>query len=83
MLYIVVASFIIVSQDSVVTIATGFRLDGLGIESWWGRRFLHLSRLFLMPTQPPVQWLLGHSLGVNWPGHGVNHSPSSSTRVKE
>jgi len=27
----------------------------LGIKSWWGQDFLHLSR----PTQPPVQWVPG------------------------
>jgi hypothetical protein len=40
---------------SSVGIATGYRLDGLGIESWWGRDFPHLSRPTLGPTQPPVQ----------------------------
>ena len=79
----IVASFIIVSQDSVVNIATCYRVDSLGIESWWGRGFPHLSRLSLRPTQAPIQWLLGHSLGVNWPEYGVNHLPSSNTSVKE
>ena len=82
-IYSAVPSFIIVSQDSVVTIATRYRVDGPGIESWWGRVFPHLSSLSPRPTQPPIQWLLGHSMGVIWPGQGVNHSPSSSTRVKE
>jgi hypothetical protein len=27
------------SQDSVVGIMTCYRLDSLGIESWWGARF--------------------------------------------
>ena len=40
---------------SVVGIATGYGLDGLGIESQWRQDFLHLSRLDLGPTQPPVQ----------------------------
>ena len=44
---------------SVVRIATGYGLDGLGIESWWGRDFLQLSRLALGPTQPPEQWVPG------------------------
>jgi hypothetical protein len=50
-------------QDSVVGIATRYGLDSLGIESQWGRNFLHLSRQALGPIQLPVQWLLGHSMG--------------------
>ena len=38
-------------------IATGYGLDGPGIEYWWGRDFPHLSRPTLGPTQPPVQWV--------------------------
>ena len=44
-----------------VSIATRYRLDGSGIESRWGRDFLHPSRLALGPTQPPVQWVPGLS----------------------
>jgi hypothetical protein len=36
-------------------IATGYGLDGPGIESRWGRDFPHQSRPALGPTQPPVQ----------------------------
>jgi hypothetical protein len=42
-----------------------------------------VSRLFLEPTQLPVQWVLGaFSLGLKQPGHEANHSPPSSAEVK-
>ena len=44
---------------SVVGIATGYGLEGPGIESQWGRDFPRLSRLVLEPTQSPVQWVPG------------------------
>jgi len=44
---------------SSVSIATGYGLDGPGIESRWWRDFPDLSRPSLGLTQPPVQWVPG------------------------
>jgi hypothetical protein len=66
----------------VVGIATRYRLDTLGSNRCGGREFLHLSRQALGPTQPPIQWIPGLHQGVEWPGHGANHPPSSSAEVK-
>jgi hypothetical protein len=52
-------SISICGPGSSVGVATGYGLDGPGIESWWARNFPHLSRPVLGPTQPPVQWVPG------------------------
>jgi hypothetical protein len=58
--------------------ATGYGLDGPGIESRWGRDFSHTARLALGPTQPPVQWVPG----VKRPGRGGDHPPPPSAEVE-
>jgi len=46
--------------DRSVGIATGYGVDGPGIESRWERDFLHSSRPALGPTQPPIQRIPGN-----------------------
>jgi hypothetical protein len=52
-----------VGRDSVDGIATRYRLDGPGIESWWGRDFPYLSRPALGLNHSPVQWAPALSRG--------------------
>jgi len=59
---------------SVAGIATGYWLDGPGIESRWGLDFSHLYRPALGHTQPPVLWVAGLSWGVK-SGRGVTLTP--------
>ena len=72
-------------RDSSFGITTRYRLDSPGIESPWGRNFLHPYRLALGPTQPHIQWVPGlFFLGVKWLGCGINHPPPHPTpRLKE
>jgi hypothetical protein len=44
-----------VGRDSSVGIATGYEVDGPGIESRWGRDFPHPSRPAVGSAQPPIQ----------------------------
>ena len=62
------------ASGSLVCIATGYGLEGPGIESRWGRDFPHLSRPALGPTHPPVQWVPSISQGVK-SGRGVTLTP--------
>jgi hypothetical protein len=69
---------------SSVGIATGYGLDGAGIESRWGRDFSHMSRMALGYTQPPLQWVRTESFpGVKRPGRGAGHPHPSSAEVKK
>ena len=58
-----VSSSLLCGPGSSVGIATGYWLDGPGIESRWGRDCPHLSRPALGPTQPPIQWVPDLSRG--------------------
>jgi len=60
---------------SSVGIATGYGLDGPGIESRWGRDFPHLSRPALWPNQTPVRWVPGLFRGKERPGRDADPSP--------
>jgi hypothetical protein len=53
----------VVGRDSSVGIAIRYGLDGPGIESRWGKDFLHFSIPALGSTQLPVQRVPGHSRG--------------------
>jgi hypothetical protein len=54
---------VLCGPGSSVSIVTGYRLDGPGIESRWGLDFSHRSRPAMGPTQPPVQRVPGLSRG--------------------
>jgi hypothetical protein len=61
--------------------ATGFGMDGPGIESRLGRNIPYVSRRFLGPTQPPVQGVLGLSRDRKRSGRDADKSPSSSAEI--
>ena len=72
----------VVGWDGVVSIAACCGLVSLGIESWWGQDFLHLSRLALVP---PTSFTVGTrslSPGVKRPGRSIDHPPLSSAKVE-
>jgi hypothetical protein len=66
-----------VGWGSVVGIVTGYRLDDLGLESWWGEIFC---------TCPDSLRYSGYRVsfpGIKHLGCGINHLSSSSYEVKE
>jgi hypothetical protein len=69
-------------RDSSVGIATGYGLDGPGIETRWGARiFAHVQT---GPEAHPASCTVGtRSLpGVKRPERGADHPPPSSAEVK-
>jgi hypothetical protein len=73
----------IMSWDSSVGIATGYGLDGPGIESWWGRDFF--AHVQTSPGAHPASCTVGtwSFLGVKQPGFGADHPPPSGAKVKK
>jgi hypothetical protein len=71
----------ITGRDSSVGIATGYGLDGPGIGSRWGARFLlHVQT---GPRAHPAYCTMGTGSfpGVKRPGPGADHPPLSSAEV--
>ena len=63
MLQLYLLHTIFLGRNSSVGTATRYGLDGPGIESRWGRDFLHQSKPALGLTHPPMQWVPGLSRG--------------------
>jgi hypothetical protein len=82
-LYLGVDLSFVVGQNSIVSTATYYGLDGLGIKSPWGVRFSPSDQT--SHGAQPASYTVGTGsfLGLKWPGHGINHPPLSSTMVKE
>ena len=59
---------------SSVSIATDYGLGGPGSNPSVDETF-RPSRPALVPTQPPVQWVLGFPRGKVWPERAADHSP--------
>jgi hypothetical protein len=74
----------IFSRNSIVSIATGYWLDGPGSIPGSARFFSSPERLDrLGPTQPRIRWVPGAlSPGVKRQGRDADHSPPSTAKVK-
>jgi len=72
-----------VGWDNVVGIATCYRLDSPGVESWQGARFSAPVRTG--PGAHPASYTMGTGsiLGVKQPVCGIDHPSPSSAEVKE
>jgi len=71
-----------VGWDSATGIATCYRLDGPGIESWWGARFS--ASVQTDPGAHATSYTMGTGFfpGVKRPGLGVDHQPHLASRLK-
>jgi len=70
-------------RDSSVDTATGYGLDGPGIESRWLARF-HAPIQTGPGAHPASYTMVTESFPeVKLPGRGVEHPPPSSSEVKE
>jgi hypothetical protein len=69
------------SQDSVVCIATMYRLDGSEIESRWRRDYPHPSSPGAHPTSLIMR--IGSFTGLNQPGRGADHPLHLAPRLKK
>jgi hypothetical protein len=79
-----ISSYICCSgPGSSVGIATGYGLDGPGIESRWGARFF--AHVQTGPEAHPASCTMGTGLSrrVKQPGRGADHPPPSSAEVKK
>jgi hypothetical protein len=63
-------------------VATGYGLDGPGIESRWGRDFSHTSRPALGAHPAYCTMGTGSFPGVKRPGRGAGHPPLPSAEVE-
>ena len=75
--------FTFVGPDSSVGVATGYGLDGPGIESRWGARFS--AAVQTGPGAHPASCTAGtwSFPGIKRPARGVDHPPPYSAKVKE
>jgi hypothetical protein len=79
LLFVIIYELFIVQcgPDSVVDIATGYGLDGPGIESWWGKIFRTCPD---RPWGPPSLLYYGYRVfsgGKERPGRDADPSPPS------
>jgi hypothetical protein len=73
-----------VGRDSVVDMATRYRMDCPGIEFQWGRGFPHPYRQ-AGPRAHSASYTVGTGSlrGVKQPGLGVHHPPHLAPRLKK